>query len=116
MIVGENIFATRLTGDNLCSYAGQRPRENRACGLSICEGGQRKRFVARFWAPPDPRALREVPPDNDLLTDEQRREPSLRFESEASKICLAGEDASGSNSWSPLRHSVLLQTYLIPRF
>jgi hypothetical protein len=72
-IAGENIFASRITGDDLCSYTGRLPRENRARGVLICEGGQRCSFVMRFRSPPDPRALREVPPDNDLLTNEQRQ-------------------------------------------
>ena len=80
VIAGENIFVTRMTGDTLCNYIGRLPRENRARGLYICEGGRRHNFVIRFRSPPDPRVLREVPPDDDLLADEQRQNPSLRLE------------------------------------
>jgi hypothetical protein len=80
VIIGENIFASRITGDTLCNYTGRFPRENRARGVVVCEGRKRLGFVMRFRSPPDPRALREVPPDDDLLADEQRQSPSLRLE------------------------------------
>jgi len=80
VIAGENIFASRITGDSLCSYTGRLPREHRARGVYVCEGGKRHSFVMRFQSPPDPRALRDLPPDNDLLTDEQRQDPNMRFE------------------------------------
>jgi hypothetical protein len=80
VIAGENIFALRLTGRVLCNYTVRLVRENRARGVQVCEGEQRHGLVMRFRSPPDPRSLREIPPDPDLLTEEQRREPSLKFE------------------------------------
>lgn len=81
VIVGENVFAFRTTGDTLCSYVAKMRGENRARGVVLCEGNEtRLGFVIRFQAPQDQRPMREVPPDDELLTQEQRRQPNLRFE------------------------------------
>jgi hypothetical protein len=64
----------------MCSYAARVVRENRGRGIQICESQPRSGFVIRFRAPEDRRPLREVPPDDDLLTEEQRQQPSKRFE------------------------------------
>jgi hypothetical protein len=78
--VGDNLFALRVTGYAMCSYAGRIVRENRGRGIQICESQPRGGFVVRFRAPQDRRPLRELPPDDDLLNEEQRQQPSRRFE------------------------------------
>ena len=82
VIAGENFFAfnTQENG-RFCSYVARIIRENRARGVSLCEGNpERRGFVIRFRSQQDPRPMREVPPDDELLTEEQRRQPELRFE------------------------------------
>jgi hypothetical protein len=55
--------------------------ENRGRGVNLCEGDQQRvGFVIRFRAQQDARPMREQPPDDDLLTDEQRRRPDRQFE------------------------------------
>jgi hypothetical protein len=59
-----------------CQDAG----ENRARGISLCEGNPaRVGFVIRFRAPRDERPMRDVPPDEDLLPQEQRQQPNAPF-------------------------------------
>lgn len=79
-LVRDNLFAFRMTGDAMCSYAGRITGENRARGVQVCENQPRTGFVIRFRAPEDRRPLREVPPDDDMLTQEQREHPSRRFQ------------------------------------
>jgi hypothetical protein len=81
VIAGDNMFAFRSSENGACSYIFRMEGENRARGIGICEGVD-KRFgaVIRFRAPRDQRPMREVPPDNDLLTQEQRRQPDLRYQ------------------------------------
>lgn len=81
VIAGDNLFAFRSTGDKVCSYVAQMRGENRARGIGLCEGNQaRVGFVIRFRAPRDERPMREVPPDDELLTQEQRQQPNLQFQ------------------------------------
>jgi hypothetical protein len=79
-IVGDNLLAIRNVDGTLCSYTARMFRENRARGIQICERQPRSQFVIRFRSPEDCRPLREVPPDDDILTEEQRRQPDRRFE------------------------------------
>jgi hypothetical protein len=79
MIAGDTLFAYRTEANNLCNYVA-RISENRGRGLVICEGQPRQGFAIRFRAPEDRRPVREVPPDEDLLPEEQRRRPEQRFE------------------------------------
>ncbi|KAA2235250.1 hypothetical protein [Salinarimonas soli] len=82
VIAGDNLFALRTTDHNiLCTYVARIERENRGRGVTVCEGvPQRGGFVVRFRERRDVRPMREMPPDDDLFTDEQRRRPDLRFE------------------------------------
>ena len=82
IIAGENFFAFNTKDDGrFCSYVARIVRENRGRGVSLCEGDpDRRGFVIRFRSQQDPRPMREVPPDDELLTEEQRRQPELRFE------------------------------------
>jgi hypothetical protein len=78
--VGENLFAVRTTGRVTCMYTGRMIGENRARGIGVCENLPRTGFAIRFRAPQDRRPLREVPPDDEILTQEQRQRPNMRFE------------------------------------
>ena len=82
IIAGENFFAFNTRDDGrFCSYVARIVSENRGRGVSLCEGDpDRRGFVVRFRSQQDTRPMREVPPDDELLTDEQRRQPELRFE------------------------------------
>jgi hypothetical protein len=80
VIAGDNLFAFRTTGDQLCNYVAQMRGENRARGINLCEGQRRVGFVIRFRAPREERQMRDVPPDDDLLTQEQRQQPSRQFQ------------------------------------
>jgi hypothetical protein len=81
IIAGDNLFAFRGSDNGACSYIAKMQGENRARGIGICEGvAKRFGFVIRFRAPQDRRPMREVPPDDELLTQEQRRQPDLRYQ------------------------------------
>jgi hypothetical protein len=81
-IAGEYLFALRSLDDGrICSYTAQITRPNRGEGVVFCERNEhRSGFVIRFRAPQDPRALRELPPDDELLNEDQRRDPERRFQ------------------------------------
>jgi hypothetical protein len=80
VIAGENFFAfNAIDNGSLCSYVARIVRENRARGVSLCEGNPEPGgFVIRFRSQQDTRPMRD--PDDELLTEEQRRQPDLRFE------------------------------------
>jgi hypothetical protein len=81
IIAGDNLFAFRTSENGACSYVAKMQGENRARGIGICEGvPKRFGFVIRFRAAEDRRPMRDVPPDDDLLTQEQRRQPDRRFQ------------------------------------
>jgi hypothetical protein len=81
VIAGDNLFAFRASEAGACSYIAKMEGENRARGIGICEGvPKRFGFVIRFRAPQDQRPMREIPPDDELLTREQRRRPDLRYQ------------------------------------
>ena len=82
VIAGDNLIAFRTSeGAGACSYIAKMEGENRARGIGICEGVPRRfGFVIRFRAPQDQRPIREMPPDVDLLTREQRGRPDLRYQ------------------------------------
>jgi hypothetical protein len=80
VIAGDNLFAFRATGHKVCNYIGQMRGENRARGVWVCEDQRRYGFVIRFRAPREERSLRELPPDDELLSQEQRQQPDQRFQ------------------------------------
>ena len=56
-------------------------QSNRGRGVVFCEGNDRRgRFAIRFRAPQDRQPLREVPPDDDLLGEEQSHQPPRRLD------------------------------------
>ena len=82
VIAGDNLFALRTREDGkVCSYVARMVGENRGRGIVLCEGDrERTGFVIRFRATADARPMREIPPDDELLTEEQRRRPDRPFE------------------------------------
>ena len=81
MLAGDNFFAFRASEAEACSYIAKMERENRARGIGLRDGvPKRLGFVIRFRAPQDSRPRRVVPPDDELLTPEQRRKPDLRYQ------------------------------------
>jgi hypothetical protein len=80
-IAGDYLFALRgLDDGRICSYTAQFTRTNRGEGVVFCEKNEeRSGFVIHFRAPQDSRSMRELPPDDELLSEDQRRDPERRF-------------------------------------
>jgi len=80
-IAGDHLFALRSTEDGrICSYVAQVGQSNRGRGVVFCEANEtRGRFAIRFRAPQDRQPMQQVPPDDDLLAEEQPQQPQRRF-------------------------------------
>ena len=81
-VAGDHLFALRSLDDGrICNYVAQLDQSNRGRGVVFCEGNDRRgRFAIRFRAPQDRQPLREVPPDDDLLGEEQSHQQPRRLD------------------------------------
>ncbi len=81
LIVGENLFAVRGTGGNVCTYVA-RIRGNTARGFGLCEGHQRMGFAVRFRTTGPgtrPRRPEDVRPDDELLNEHRSLDEGSGF-------------------------------------